>query len=41
MKLLKNIRTQYNPTQFNLISAHITLCREDEIESIEKKNRAD
>ena len=33
---IENIRAEYNPEQFNLISAHITLCREDEIESIEK-----
>ena len=33
---IENIRALYNPEQFNLISAHITLCREDEIEPIEK-----
>ncbi|MEZ4802744.1 MAG: 2'-5' RNA ligase family protein [Gelidibacter sp.] len=33
---IEKIRAEYNPEQFNLISAHITLCREDEIEPIEK-----
>lgn len=30
------IRKQFNPLQSLLISAHVTLCREDEIEQIEK-----
>ena len=33
---IENIRAKYNPEQFNLISAHITLCREDEINPIGK-----
>lgn len=28
---IEEIRASYNPEQFNLISAHVTLCREDEI----------
>ncbi|MBL4594125.1 MAG: 2'-5' RNA ligase family protein [Flavobacteriales bacterium] len=33
---IEKIRAEFNPEQHNLISAHITLCREDEIESIDK-----
>lgn len=33
---IEKIRAEFNPEQYNLISAHITLCREDEIEPIEK-----
>ena len=33
---IEKIRAEFNPEQYNLISAHITLCREDEIESIDK-----
>jgi len=33
---IEQIRIQFNPAQYNLIAAHITLCREDEIEPIEK-----
>jgi 2'-5' RNA ligase len=33
---IERIRTQFNPIQFNLVAAHVTLCREDEIEQIEK-----
>lgn len=32
---IEKIRAQYNSVQFNLIRAHVTLCREDEIEPIE------
>ena len=32
---IEKIRAAFNPVQFNLIPAHITLCREDEIEPIE------
>lgn len=35
-KNIEKIRAKYNPEQFNLISAHVTLCRGDEIEPIEK-----
>jgi len=31
---IEKIRAEYNPDQFNLIAAHVTLCREDEIEPI-------
>ena len=30
------VRKQFNPKQFELIRAHVTLCREDEIQNIEK-----
>ena len=33
---IEKIRAGYNPEQFKLIPAHITLCREDELEPIEK-----
>lgn len=32
---IEQCRKKYNPEQFQLIKAHITLCREDEIEPIE------
>src|SRR5688572_3486275 len=32
---LENIRQKFNPQQYRLIKAHVTLCREDEIEAIE------
>lgn len=35
-ELIEKIREKYNPEQFRLIAAHVTLCREDEIENIEK-----
>jgi hypothetical protein len=28
---IESIRSQYNPVQFELIRAHVTLCREDEV----------
>jgi len=31
-KVIEEIRKKYNPIQHRLIAAHITLCREDEIE---------
>lgn len=31
---IEKIRSKFNPVQFKLIPAHITLCREDEIEPI-------
>ena len=34
--MIEKIRAEYNPIQFNRIAAHVTLCREDEMESIEK-----
>ena len=33
---IERIRQKFNPLQYRLIRAHVTLCREDEIESIEK-----
>jgi 2'-5' RNA ligase len=35
-KVIEKIRAKYNSEQHNLISAHVTLCREDEIEEINK-----
>jgi len=34
--IVEKIRAEFNPIQYELIPAHVTLCREDEIESIEK-----
>ncbi len=34
--MIEKIRAEFNPIQFNLIPAHVTLCRENEIEHIEK-----
>ncbi len=31
---IEKIRSQYNPVQYRLIRAHVTLCREDEIEDL-------
>ena len=35
-ELIERLRAEFNPVQYNLIPAHVTLCREDEIEPIEK-----
>lgn len=32
---IEKIRAAFNPVQYQLIAAHVTLCREDEIEPIE------
>ncbi|WP_130736257.1 2'-5' RNA ligase family protein [Flavobacterium sp. J27] len=32
-QIIEEIRATYNPKQFELIKAHVTLCREDEIEN--------
>lgn len=32
---IEEIRSRYNPVQHNLIAAHVTLCREDELSSLE------
>src|SRR5688572_4559357 len=32
---IERIRQKFNPLQFEIIKAHVTLCREDEIEAIE------
>ena len=34
--MIERIRAEFNPVQYKLIPAHVTLCREDEIEPIEK-----
>ena len=33
---IENIRKKFNPAQYELIAAHVTLCREDEIEQLEQ-----
>jgi len=33
---IEQIRQKFNPAQFELIKAHVTLCRENEIENLEK-----
>ena len=33
---IEKIRRKFNPEQFELIKSHVTLCREDEIEQLEK-----
>lgn len=33
---IEKIRETFNPVQFSLIAAHVTLCGEDEIEPLEK-----
>ena len=33
--LIEKIRQQYNPLQYELIKAHVTLCREDELTQID------
>ena len=35
-EIIERIRAEFNPVQYNLIPAHVTLCREDEIEPIAK-----
>lgn len=35
-EIIENIRVEHNPEQHSLISAHVTLCREDEIEKIDE-----
>lgn len=36
MRSIEKIRSAFNPEQFRLIAAHVTLCREDEISPIGK-----
>lgn len=31
---IEEIRKKYNPVQFNLIRAHVTLCREEELDNL-------
>jgi 2'-5' RNA ligase len=33
---IEQIRQKFNPRQFEIIKAHVTLCREDEIENLEQ-----
>lgn len=33
--IIEQVRRQYNPVQYALIPAHVTLCREDELTSLE------
>ncbi|WP_159476363.1 2'-5' RNA ligase family protein [Dyadobacter sp. 3J3] len=35
-KEIEEIRAKFNPVQFELIAAHVTLCRETEIEELDK-----
>jgi len=35
-QIIEKIRARFNPVQYGLINAHVTLCREDEIENIEQ-----
>ncbi len=35
-EIIEQIRQKFNPVQFELIKAHVTLCRENEIENLEK-----
>jgi 2'-5' RNA ligase len=34
--IIEKIRRQFNPVQYGLIKAHVTLCREDELEQTDK-----
>jgi hypothetical protein len=34
-EIIEKIRAEFNPIQYSLISAHVTLFREDEIEAID------
>lgn len=34
--IIEQIRQEFNPLQFELIKAHVTLCREDELENLEQ-----
>lgn len=36
---IEKIRQEFNPEQYELIKSHVTLCREDELEQIEKVKR--
>lgn len=35
-EIIEKIRKQFNPIQHKIISAHVTLCREDEISSLDR-----
>jgi hypothetical protein len=34
--VIEKIREAFNPQQYELIKAHVTLCREDELEQLDK-----
>ena len=33
---IEQVRQEYNPRQFELIKSHVTVCREDEIQNLDK-----
>ena len=33
---IEQVRNEFNPRQFEIIKAHVTLCREDEIQDLER-----
>jgi 2'-5' RNA ligase len=35
-KIIEQVRKEFNPKQFEIIQAHVTLCREEEIQDLEK-----
>ena len=35
-EIIESVRKEFNPLQYELIKSHVTLCREDELLSIEK-----
>jgi len=35
-EVIEQVRSQFNPIQHSLIPAHVTLCREDEIEQLDQ-----
>jgi 2'-5' RNA ligase len=35
-EIVEKVRRKFNPTHFELIRAHVTLCREDEIENLDQ-----
>jgi hypothetical protein len=35
-EIVEKIRQKFNPKQFELIKAHVTLCREDEIQNLDQ-----
>ena len=34
-EVIEKVRSEFNPVQFELIAAHVTLCRENEIEKLD------
>jgi 2'-5' RNA ligase len=36
VETIESVRKEYNPLQYELIKSHVTICREDELEQIEK-----